>query len=73
MSLSKFKPALPTTMDEALEKLYAEFDRAYGIRSSANPVSSISVNNKRSSAQIDNLASKFKNLLYEATTTTHQI
>ena len=69
MSLSKFKPALPTTMDEALEELYvyAEFDRAYGIRSSANPVSSTSVNNKRFSDQIDNLASKFKKL-DEATT-----
>jgi hypothetical protein len=58
MSLSKFKPALPTTIDEALEELYAEFDRAYGIRSSANPVSSTSVNNKKFSDQIDNLASK---------------
>ena len=70
MSLSKFKPVLPTEMDEALEELYAEFDRTYGIPSSANPISSTSVNNKRSSAQIDNPASKFKKL-DEATT--HQM
>ena len=49
MSLSKFKPVLPTEMDEALEELYAEFDRTFGIPSSANPISSTSVNNKRSS------------------------
>ena len=67
MSLSKFKPVLPTEMDEAFEELYAEFDRTFGIPSSANPISSISVNNKRSSAQIDNQASKFKKL-DEATT-----
>jgi hypothetical protein len=57
-------------MDEALEELYAEFDRTYGIHSSANPISSISVNNKRSFAQIDNPASKFKKF-DEATT--HQM
>ena len=49
-------------MDEALEELYAEFDRTYGIPSSAYPISSTSVNNKRSSAQIDNPTSRFKKI-----------
>lgn len=62
MSLSKLKPALPTEMDIALEELYAEFDRTYGIVSSANPISSASSNNKRSSAQPDNPAPKIKKL-----------
>lgn len=71
MSLSKFKPVLPTEMDEALEELYAEFDRTYGIPSSANPISSTTVNKKRSSAQIDNPASKYKKL--DEATTHHQM
>jgi hypothetical protein len=58
-------------MDEALEELYAEFDRTYGIPSSANPISSTSGNNKRSSAQIDNPTSKFKRL--DEATTTYQM
>jgi hypothetical protein len=62
MSLSKFKPVLPTEMDEALEELYAEIDRTYGIPSSANAVSSTSTSSKRSYAQPDNSASKFKKL-----------